>query len=237
MALAKGLQVERVVRVACPARGTLLASKRLDAYLSVLQWGLRTRRCAGRAAARRLPARGGAAPRRPHRAARHRGDDAREPGGRLAERRRGSLARSSCAWWPATWRATRSARGSRRCWPTPSTGPTTTSSCRRARCTAARRTRPRHGPGASFLLDRGAQGHALQLLRQRPHRERDRRRRCSMPPRPGSPPIGPLSWAGQDASGTRAAKAVARSRGRAPARTRPRPARRCSCCPASSART
>lgn len=34
------LTVERVVRVACPARGTLLASRRLDAYLSVLQWGL-----------------------------------------------------------------------------------------------------------------------------------------------------------------------------------------------------
>jgi hypothetical protein len=32
--------VERVVRVACPARGTLLASKRLDAYLSVLKWTL-----------------------------------------------------------------------------------------------------------------------------------------------------------------------------------------------------
>jgi hypothetical protein len=33
-------RVERVVRVACPARGTLLASKRLDAYLSVLKWTL-----------------------------------------------------------------------------------------------------------------------------------------------------------------------------------------------------
>jgi tetratricopeptide (TPR) repeat protein len=32
--------VERVVRVACPARGTLLASRRLDAYLSVLKWCL-----------------------------------------------------------------------------------------------------------------------------------------------------------------------------------------------------
>lgn len=36
----KGIQVERFVRVACPARGTLLASKRLDAYVSVLKWGL-----------------------------------------------------------------------------------------------------------------------------------------------------------------------------------------------------
>jgi tetratricopeptide (TPR) repeat protein len=36
----KRIQVQRVLRVACPARGTLLASKRLDAYLSVLQWTL-----------------------------------------------------------------------------------------------------------------------------------------------------------------------------------------------------
>ncbi|HYN61817.1 MAG TPA: hypothetical protein VET87_20110, partial [Rubrivivax sp.] len=39
-AQSKGLRVERVLRVACPARGTLLASRRLDAYLSVLKWGL-----------------------------------------------------------------------------------------------------------------------------------------------------------------------------------------------------
>jgi hypothetical protein len=34
------IRVERIVRVACPARGTLLASKRLDAYISVLKWAL-----------------------------------------------------------------------------------------------------------------------------------------------------------------------------------------------------
>ena len=34
----KAIAVERLVRVACPARGTLLASGRLDAYLSVLKW-------------------------------------------------------------------------------------------------------------------------------------------------------------------------------------------------------
>jgi len=34
------LGVERIVRVACPARGTLLASKRLDAYVSVFKWSL-----------------------------------------------------------------------------------------------------------------------------------------------------------------------------------------------------
>ena len=36
----KNIRVDRVVRVACPARGTLLASKRLDAYLSVLKWSI-----------------------------------------------------------------------------------------------------------------------------------------------------------------------------------------------------
>ena len=34
----KSIAVDRLVRVACPARGTLLASGRLDAYLSVVQW-------------------------------------------------------------------------------------------------------------------------------------------------------------------------------------------------------
>jgi CHAT domain-containing protein len=34
------LRIERIVRVACPARGTLLASKRLDAYVSVFKWTL-----------------------------------------------------------------------------------------------------------------------------------------------------------------------------------------------------
>ena len=36
----KQIAVDRLVRVACPARGTLLASRRLDAYLSVLKWAL-----------------------------------------------------------------------------------------------------------------------------------------------------------------------------------------------------
>jgi tetratricopeptide (TPR) repeat protein/pimeloyl-ACP methyl ester carboxylesterase len=36
----KKVTIERVVRVACPARGTLLASKRLDAYVSGVKWAL-----------------------------------------------------------------------------------------------------------------------------------------------------------------------------------------------------
>ena len=36
----KGIRVDRIVRVGCPARGTLLASNRLDAYVSVVKWSL-----------------------------------------------------------------------------------------------------------------------------------------------------------------------------------------------------
>ena len=36
----RDIRIERMVRVACPARGTLLASQRLDAYVSVLKWTL-----------------------------------------------------------------------------------------------------------------------------------------------------------------------------------------------------
>jgi hypothetical protein len=36
----KHLRFDRIVRVACPARGTLLASKRVDAYVSVFKWTL-----------------------------------------------------------------------------------------------------------------------------------------------------------------------------------------------------
>ncbi len=40
VAAQRKIRIERVVRVACPSRGTLLASKRLDAYVSVLKWAL-----------------------------------------------------------------------------------------------------------------------------------------------------------------------------------------------------
>ncbi|HYQ99385.1 MAG TPA: CHAT domain-containing protein [Casimicrobiaceae bacterium] len=40
LAAERGLRVERVVRVACPSRGTLLASRRLDAYVSIFKWAL-----------------------------------------------------------------------------------------------------------------------------------------------------------------------------------------------------
>jgi tetratricopeptide (TPR) repeat protein len=37
----KHISIERVVRIACPARGTHLASRRLDAYVSVIEWLMR----------------------------------------------------------------------------------------------------------------------------------------------------------------------------------------------------
>lgn len=37
---AQRISVERIVRAACPARGTLLASQRFDAYISVFKWAL-----------------------------------------------------------------------------------------------------------------------------------------------------------------------------------------------------
>lgn len=40
----KQISLKRVVRVACPARGTLLASNRLDVYLSVFRWTLQLAR-------------------------------------------------------------------------------------------------------------------------------------------------------------------------------------------------
>ena len=104
----KQIQVERVVRVACPARGTLLASKRLDAYLSVFKWTLEL---AGipvapalvdflaavaqrRADPDEIPGLAAQIPDSPLVQWLHAVDERRSP--------------ASCAWSPATSRATRS---------------------------------------------------------------------------------------------------------------------------------
>ena len=99
---------ERIVRVGCPARGTLLASKRLDAYLSILNWCLELANI----------------PVVPevvdflHEVARRRADPSELPGLEAmtpdSPRRspgstaRASRSRASCASSPATSRATRS---------------------------------------------------------------------------------------------------------------------------------
>ena len=207
----KGLRVERVVRVACPARGTLLASKRLDAYLSVLKWGLEL----------------AAVPVAPqlvdflHEVARRRADPAELPGleammpgspivewlngaeGTIAGELRvvaGDMEGDSVGSWVKTllsdafyWTdndlvvQTRSMYG------------------------GAPRAKTGSGSGATFLLHRGgkvshfnyfANDHTVQaiacaLLEELPA---------------GFAAIGPLSWAGEDTSGTRARLAVVRSR-------------------------
>ena len=211
-AIAKGLKIERVVRVACPARGTLLASKRFDAYLSVLKWGLEL----------------GGVPVAPqlvdflHEVARRRarpdelpGIEAMMPESPLVKWLNGGsdtipgelrviagdMEGDSIGSWVKTllsdafyWTdndlvvQTRSMYG------------------------GAPRAATAVGAGASFLLDRGAKvSHFNYFANERTVKAITS---ALFEPAPVDfAVIGPLSWAGQDASGTRAARAVARSRG------------------------
>lgn len=222
-AQSKGLKVERVVRVACPARGTLLASKRFDAYLSVLQWGLQL---AG------VPV----APQFVdflHEVARRRADPAVLPGieammpdsavvawlnGRdetiPGELRviAGDLQGDSVGSWVKTllsdaffWTdndlvvQTRSMYG------------------------GAPRAATAASAGASFLLDRGAKVTHFNYFAN--DRTVGAIANALLDAAPADfAAIGPLSWAGEDASGTRAAKAVARSRGGPGTKAADRPA-------------
>jgi tetratricopeptide (TPR) repeat protein len=212
MAQSKGLKVERVVRVACPARGTTLASKRLDAYLSVLQWGLQlagvpvaphfvdflhevARR---RADPSELPGLEAMMPESAVVAWLNRGEDALPGELRVVA---GDLEGDSIGSWVKTllsdafyWTdndlvvQTRSMYGGA----------------------------PRHanaaGASASFLLDRGGKvTHFNYFANDRTVGAIASALIDAAPA--GFAAIGPLSWAGEDASGTRAAKAVARSRG------------------------
>ncbi len=212
VAQGKGLKVERVVRVACPARGTLLASKRLDAYLSVLQW------CLTLANVPVAPQLVGFL----HEVARRRaeptelpGIEAMMPGSPVVawlnganetipgELRviAGDMQGDSIGSWVKTllsdafyWTdndlvvQTRSMYG------------------------GAPRAASAAGSAASFVLDRGAQvSHFNYFSNERTVGAIFAALTAAQPPEFGA--IGPLSWAGQDASGTRAAKAVARSRG------------------------
>ena len=212
-ARAKALRVERVVRVACPARGTLLASKRLDAYLSVLKWGLEL----------------AAVPVAPqlvdflHEVARRRGDPAELPG------LEAMMPASPLVAWLNT--ASDIVPGELRVVAGDMDGDSIGSWVKtllsdafywtdndlvvqtRSMYGGAPRAKTASGSsGATFLLDRGGkvshfgyfandrsvQAIASALLDDRPD---------------DFAAIGPLSWSGEDASGTRAALAVARSRG------------------------
>ncbi len=81
---AKGLRVDRMLRVACPARGTLLASSRMDAYVSVLKWAMELAQLPVAPGDRQLPRRGGPAPQERIDGARPGRPDARQPADHLA---------------------------------------------------------------------------------------------------------------------------------------------------------
>ena len=209
---AKGMRCERIVRVACPARGTLLASKRLDAYLSVLNWCLQL----------------ASIPVVPevvdflHEVARRRADPTELPGleamtpdspvvawlngaadplpGELRVVA-GDMEGDSIASWVKTLLAdafywtdndlvvqTRSMYG------------------------GAPRAPTAGGSGASFLLDAGGKVSHFNYFSN--DRTVQAITSALLDDAPADfAPIGPLSWAGEDASGSRAAAAVARSRG------------------------
>ena len=219
----KGLKVERVVRVACPARGTLLASGRFDAYLSVLQWGLTL---AGVPVAPQLVE-------FLHEVARRRADPTELPGIEammpesavvtwLNSRAEtipgdlrvvaGDLQGDSIGSWVKTllsdafyWTdndlvvQTRSMYG------------------------GAPRAASAAAPGASFLLDRGAKVTHFNYFANDSTVAAIASALIDAAPKDFAA-IGPLSWAGEDAGGTRAAKAVARSRGGPGANPADRPA-------------
>ena len=225
-ALAKGLKIERVVRVACPARGTLLASNRLDAYLSVLKWSLEL---GGVPVAPQLLDFLCEVARRRTRPDELPGLEAMMPGSPLVQWLNGGsgdgetlpgelrvvagdLEGDSIGSWVKTllsdafyWTdndlivQTRSMYG------------------------GAARAASAAGAGASFVLDRGARvSHFNYFVNE-----------STVKAITGAlleatladfATIGPLSWAGEDASGSRAARAVVRSRGADAADAASRPA-------------
>ena len=223
MARVKGIRVERVVRVACPARGTLLASKRFDAYLSVLQWGLQL---AGVPVAPQLVD-------FLHEVARRRADPTELPGIEAM------MPESAVVAWLNS--GTEPIPGELRVIAGDMEGDSIGSWVKtlltdafywtdndivvqtRSMYGGAPRADTREGAGASFLLDRGAKvTHFNYFANERTVGAIASALKDAQPI--GFATIGPLSWAGQEASGTRAARAVARSRGGPQAGAADRPA-------------
>ncbi|HEX4234392.1 MAG TPA: CHAT domain-containing protein [Caldimonas sp.] len=211
-AQAKAIRCDRVVRVACPARGTLLASKRLDAYLSILNW------CLELASIPVVPEVVDFL----HEVARRRAEPGELPGleamtpdspvvtwlnGAIdtvpGELRviAGDMEGDSIGSWVKTLLAdafywtdndlivqTRSMYG------------------------GAPRDKTANGSGARFLLDKGGKvSHFSYFTNERTVQAIASALLDDAPADFAA--IGPLSWAGEDASGTRAAIAVQRSRG------------------------
>ncbi|MGZ5713036.1 MAG: DUF7379 domain-containing protein [Caldimonas sp.] len=211
-AQAKGLRVERVVRVACPARGTLLASKRLDAYLSILSWCLELANipvapqlvdflnevARRRADPTEMPGLEAMTPDSPVVAWLNGAPEAIPGELRVVA---GDMQGDSIGAWVKTllsdafyWTdndlvvQTRSMYG------------------------GAPRAQVTSGSGARFLLDRGGKVSHFNYFSN--DRTVQAIASALVDDRPADfAAIGPLSWAGEDASGTRAARAVVRSRG------------------------
>lgn len=224
LAQSKALKVERVVRVACPARGTLLASRRFDAYLSVLKWSLEL---AGVPVAPQLVD-------FLHEVARRRADPAELPGIEAM------MPESPMVAWLNG--ATEPIPGELRVVAGDMQGDSIGSWVKTLLSDAfywtdndlVVQTRSMYGgapraagaggqPGANFVLDRGAQVSHFNYFSNERTVEAIVDALTSDAP-PGFGAIGPLSWAGQDASGTRAARAVARSRSGGDAQAADRPA-------------
>lgn len=222
----RDLVVERVVRVACPARGTLLASRRLDAYLSVLKWTLELARV----------------PVAPQlvgflaEVARQRRDPASLPG--LAA----MLPDSPLVQWLNSAAATDDGAigGELRVVAGDLEGDSLGSWVKTLLADAffwtdndlVVQTRSMYGgtpraAGASFVLDQG--GHSTHFGYFANARSANAVVDALVLDRPPAfRVIGPLSWSGVDSSGVRAAR-------RPPDAPRPSSGRRSSCCPASSA--
>jgi CHAT domain-containing protein len=222
-ARARRLQVERVVRVACPARGTLLASERLDAYLSILTW------CLQLASIPVLPQLVDFL----HEVARRRADPSELPG--LAAMMPGS---PLVAWLNS---ANAPISGELRVIAGDVQGDSIGSWVKtlladafywtdndfvvqtRSMYGGAPRTSAAGSGKASFLLDRGGKvSHFNYFSNERTVGAIASALGAETPA--DFAPIGPLSWAGEDASGTRAALAVVRSRGAGGAAAAARPA-------------
>ena len=220
---AKGLAVERVLRVACPARGTLLASKRLDAYLSVLKWGLEL----------------ASVPVAPqlidflYEVARRRADPTELPGleAMLPDSAVVQWLNSGCDPIPGDLRVlagdiegdsvgawVKTLMADAFFWTDNDLVVQT-----RSMYGGAARANTAAGASASFLLDRGGKVSHFTYFSNESTAAALVAGLCEPAPADFSV-IGPLSWAGEDASGSRAARAVTRSRGGDAADAASRPA-------------
>ncbi len=219
----KGIRCERVVRVGCPARGTLLASKRLDAYLSILNW------CLELAGIPVVPEVVDFL----HEVARRRAEPDELPG------LEAMTPDSAVVAWLNGARDT--IPGELRVIAGDTEGDSIGSWVKtllsdafywtdndlvvqtRSMYGGAPRAKTASGSGARFLLDKGGKvSHFNYFSNERTVQAIASALLDDLPADFAA--IGPLSWAGEDSSGTRAAVAVARSRGADAAAAADRPA-------------